>query len=72
MYILKSLDPGVRRSLIEYCAKELNYARYGNYTPYYLWEASNRREAEVVLRAAEQFFVKSNGGPVLPPFVPAN
>lgn len=34
--------------------------RYGTNTPFYLWEASNRREAECVLMAAEQFL--SGGG----------
>lgn len=56
MYNLRTLDPVVLRSLVNYCARELNHERYGTYIPFYLWERSNQREAERVLRAAEQFF----------------
>lgn len=60
---MQTLSPDVKRRLIEYCARELNFNRYGSHIPFYLWEASNRREVEVVLEAAEQFFARSRRVP---------
>ena len=55
VYKVSVLDPLTKRKLVEHCAKELNFLRYGTHTPYYLWAASNRREVEGVLKAAEEF-----------------
>jgi hypothetical protein len=54
-YRLNHLAPDLRRCLVEYCAKALNHERYGTHVPFYLWAASNRREAETVLLAADRY-----------------
>lgn len=54
---LDTLPPDIRRELINRCSEELNFVRFGNRKPFYLWEQEQRREVETVLRTAETFFL---------------
>lgn len=52
---IAKLPTNLKRSLIDRCAEELNFVRYGTRKPYYLWADQHRREVEAILVAAEIF-----------------
>ena len=59
---LDVLAPPLKKQLVDYCATRLNFLRYGSTVPFYLWEASNRREVVCVLTAAEEFLARIGDG----------